>query len=204
VGLTRISLRAPQGQEWDAISRLVAEAIPHYLVSHLGTRFGSLYYRHLASHPGTCGLAAYDAAGSLAGFVLGTLDSCAARRLTTPVIARLLLAANVKLLSPAFLRWLARGVPSILRTGSPALEFPEAELILLVVSPTFRGQKLAPRLLTALEEFFRQRQHRAPYFILTEKTNLASNRFYEKVGARLVRTNHHHGREINEWHKSFA
>ena len=27
------------------------------------------------------------------------------------------------------------------------------------------------------------------------------NRFYEKIGARFIRTNLHHGREINEWHK---
>ncbi len=193
--MTRISLRAPQGRDWDAISRLVAEAIPHYLVSHLGSRFGSLYYRHLASHPGTCSLAAYDETGSLAGFVLGTLDSQTARRLTPSVLARLLLAANIRLLSPAFLRWLARGVPSILRARGRPLEFPEAELIILVVDPAFRGQELAPRLLKALEAFFLQREHRTPYFILTEKANLASNRFYEKMGACLVRTNYHHGRE---------
>jgi GNAT superfamily N-acetyltransferase len=199
--LAEISLKKPQGREWDTISRLVGDAIPHYLVSHLGQNFGSLYYQHLTAHPGTCSLAAYDRSDNIAGFVLGTLNSKAARRLTLPVLSRLLLAANVKLLSPTFLGWLIRGVPDMIRGWKRPLQYPDARLAILVVSPEFRGQGLSLQLLNTLEEFFCQHQLQSPYCILTEKANLVANRFYKKIGARFVKTYMHHGREINEWHK---
>jgi len=202
--LTTCTLRAPRDQEWDDIARLVAAAIPSYLVSQLGPRFGASYYRHLADNPKTFSIAAYDDAGKLGGIILGTLDRQAVRRLKLPVIARLLLAANIRLLQPAFLGWLTRGGLSKVQGRSNHRHFPHAELIIFAVSPDFQGQGLASRLLAALEDFFRDHQLQDPYLILTEKTNLAANRFYEKIGASYVHTYKHHGREINEWHKALV
>lgn len=193
-------LREPQASEWDDIARLVATSIPHYIVSQLGPRFGAIYYRHIAGHPASCSLAAYDEADNIAGVILGTLDRQAARRFTLPVAARLLLAANFRLLSPAFLCWLARGGLSLMGVKKTK-EDPRAELLILVLSPASRGEGLAPKLMDALEEFF-CRAKRRQYLILTEKSNTAANRFYEKIGACLAQTNQHHGREINEWHKA--
>ncbi len=114
----------------------------------------------------------------------------------------MLVAANLRLLSPAFLRWLFHGVSDVVRREAPPGEELTAELFILTVSPTSRGLGLAPQLVTALEGFFREHQLRAPYAILTEEANTDANRFYRKIGARFVRTKTHHGRKINEWHKS--
>lgn len=198
------TMRTPQAADWLGFAELVATAIPNYLVSQLGPRFGAVYYRHLAAHPDACCLAAYDETGTLAGCILGTLDRSATRRLTLPVIARLLLAANIRLLSPAFLGWLARGVGRTLQAKTIRRQFPAAELAIIAVAPEFRGEGLALQLIDEMETFFRERGLRKPYLILTEKENLGSNRFYEKIGAKLIRTYRHHGREINEWHKALA
>ena len=201
--MPQYSLRSPHASEWDAVARMIANAIPTYLVSQLGVRFSSLYYRHLTAHPGTCSLAAYDERGNLAGFVLGCADSQGAKQLRLPVVARLLLAANYRLVSPAFLSWLVRGVLNLMQPKDIVPQKPKAELVILVVAETFQGQGLAPLLIAELEDFFRRKKLKKIYFILTEKANKASNRFYEKIGAHFVLTRVHHGREINEWHKSF-
>ena len=201
--MSRFSFHSPRDREWEAIAGLVVDAIPNYVVSRMGPRFCTHYLKLLAAHPQTCSLAAYDEAGHFAGVVIGSLNSRRARRLTLPVIAKLLLAANVRLLSPAFLGWLARGTfeakPSEITGPSP-----EAELIILVISPDFRGEGLAPLLLDALEEFFRRHHLGDPYLILTETRNLASNKFYEKIGARFIRTTMHHRRRMNVWHKHLS
>jgi len=202
--LIRFTLHTPQTTAWNDFAELAAASIPNYLVSKLGHRFGTVYYRHLARHPGSCSFVAYDEDGTLAGCLLATLDRRAARKLSLPVIIRLLLAANIRLLSPAFINWLARGIYNKTQNRANHKKFPAAELFILAVAPAYQGEGLALRLVEAMEDFFRTKGLRKPYLILTEKENLPANRFYEKLGAEFIGTYRHHGRAINQWHKALA
>lgn len=194
----------PQGTDWDDFAALVRASLPNYLVSQLGTRFDAVFYRHMAGQPGAYSISAYDEAGNLAGCIFATLDRRVARRLTLPLIAKLIFAANFRLLSPAMFGWLVRGIRGAKQTKSSLKQFPEAELIIFVVAPAFRGEGLAPLLMGEMEAFFEARGLRKPYLILTEKENLTANRYYDKIGAEFIRTYQHHGREINIWHKCIA
>ncbi len=199
--MDRYTFRGPA--DWHGFATLVATSIPNYIVSQLGPRFGEIFYRHQAEHPDAFSMVAYDEAGELAGCILATLDRRATRKLTLPIIARLLLAANIRLLSPAFLRWLVRGFHNLTKRNM-SLNSPAAELIIFVVAPAFRGDGLAHRLFVELEAFFQAEGLREPYLILTEKENQLANRFYEKQNAKFIGTYRHHSREINTWHKSIV
>ena len=190
-----------QPDRWEELARFLARALPNPMVSVLGPSFGAKFYRALAARPDSWVLAAYDRRKALAGAVVGTLDrpralaeTMAGRRLS------LALAANVRLLAPRTIRWLWQG-----RGGSEAVrEGPSAELLAIAVREDARGTGLAQDLIRALEGFMRARGFRGTYAIRTEPDNVAANRFYEKIGARLARQYRYHRRLMNEWHKSVA
>ncbi len=196
------TLQVPK--EWHGFAAMVATALPNYLVSQLGPRFGEIFYKHLAGHSITFSLAAYDQEGELAGCILATLDRRATRKLTFPVIVKLLLAANIRLLSPAFFRWLVRGIFDLAQKKTILQQSPAAELIIFVVAPAFRGDGLAHRLFGEMETFFQENGVRESYLILTEKENRMANRFYAKKNCHLAGSYRHHSREMNAWHKSLA
>lgn len=197
-------LRSPAPGDWRRIAELLADAIPNALASHFGWRFGARYYRHLAESPGACSFAAFDANGTLAGVVIGTLDRQCSRQLPLELKLQLLVDAHYRALTPGFLRWLANSRRTAIRSKSAAGVRPQGELLVIAVDPRFRGQQLSSRLLERLETFFLENGLRQTYLVLTEKTNHAANRFYAQTGAILAGTNLYHGRQINEWHKTLG
>ena len=78
---------------------------------------------------------------------------------------------------------------------------PVAKLVAIAVCSKARGTGLSQKLVEEMEKFMTSKGLSEPYKILTEKANTRANKFYEKIGAAFVRTNLHHGREINEWYK---
>jgi ribosomal protein S18 acetylase RimI-like enzyme len=200
--LNRCILRSPTQEDWPPIAELFAKSLPNALVSSFGPGFGACYYRHIAEGPGSASFAAFDEAGALAGVVLGTLDR---KRVYHPPLflkLRFLAAAHIRLLSPAFLYWLANSRYTTKRVDAADNNQPQAELLMIAIDPRFRGQRLASRLLNQLEEFFRNNGLNTSYLIHTEKSNHAANTFYEQIGARFVGTNLYHNKQINEWHKT--
>jgi len=187
--------------EWTDVARLVGEAVPNAILSHLGSAFGARFYRAIAAQSYACAFAAHDGAGRLLGVIIGSQDqgrsyaeAVGSQRL------RLALAANVRLLAPATIRWVLRGLFG--KKGPARAEHrPEAELLVITVRPEARGTGLAEALVKALESFLRARGHRGPYVIRTEAANERANRFYARIGARLACEDTFHGRRINEWHK---
>ncbi len=190
--------------EWTEAARLVGEAVPNAILSHLGSGFGARFYRAMAAQPYACAFAAHDDAGRLLGVIVGTqdqgrsyADAVGSQRL------RLALAANVRLLAPATMGWILRGLFG--KKGPARTEpRPAAELLVIAVRLEARGTGLAEALVKALESFLRARGHRGPYVIRTEAANERANRFYARIGARLVREDTFHGRRINEWHKDLS
>lgn len=200
--MTRCILRSPKKEDWPHIAELLAKSLPNALASSFGPSFGTCYYRHIAEGPGAVCIAAFDEAEALAGVIIGTLNR---KRVSHPPLLlrlRFIAAAHIRLLSPAFVKWLANSRHTTKRADVVDNNQPQAELLMIAIDPRFRGQKLASQLLYQLEEFFRNNGLNTPYIIHTEKSNHAANTFYEQIGALFVGTNLYHNKQINEWHKT--
>lgn len=191
----------PGDNHWIDIAVLIASSIPNALISRLGKHFGALYYKNIARREYSCCYAAFDKTGRLAGVILGTLDRNEAKSLDFSLKIRLLLAANVRLFSPAVFRWFACGWRNRSATKRLMRDFPKAELIVVVVHEDFKGNRIGRTLITELESFFRNNKLDVPYLILTEKSNRVANVLYEKIGAQFIKTYPYHDKLMNEWHK---
>ena len=200
--MNRCILRSPTQEDWPPIAELFAKSLPNALASSFGPTFGACYYRHIAEGPGAASFAAFDKAETLAGVIIGTLDRKRVYNPPLPLKLRFLAAAHIRLLSPAFLHWLANSRHTTKRADAADHNQPQAELLMIAIDPRFRGQHLASRLLSRLEEFFRNNGLNTPYIIHTEKSNHAANTFYRQIGALFVGTNLYHNKQINEWHKT--
>jgi GNAT superfamily N-acetyltransferase len=196
--------KIPEKQHWREIARLIADSIPNSIISHLGVPFAALYYEHIAKSPLSCCYAAFDAADNLAGVSMATLDRTASKKLTFMLEVKLFFAANIKILSLKTIRWILDGFFNMDEQNRNEKCFPKAELVVLAIAPQYRGQHLSKRFLEIMENFFRENNVNNPYLILTEYTNLKANRLYGSIGAKFIKTNSHHGKKINQWHKSLV
>ena len=194
----------PGNNYWIDIAELIASSIPNAIVSNLGPRFGALYYENISKHPLSCSYAVFDKTGRLAGIILGTLDYNAASSLDFVLKIKLLLAANLRLFSPAVFRWILTGLRFRSVTKYQMKDFPKAQLKTLVVHEDFRGNRLANQLINELESFFKKNNFEKSYLILTEKSNRVANNLYEKSGAKFIKTYPCHDKIINAWHKSLS
>jgi ribosomal protein S18 acetylase RimI-like enzyme len=143
---------------------------------------------------------------NILGVIIGTINYTSARSIAfKEQLAKLILAANLRLLRWSVITWVAKGI--IAKIGSESnshIDTPHAELVAIAVCPEARGTGLSQELVEAMEKFMVSKRLSGPYTILTEKANARANRFYEKIGAKFVRTNLYHGREINQWHKKIT
>lgn len=194
----------PGNNHWIEIAELITSSIPNALVSKLGPRFGALYYENISKHQLSCSYAAFDKTGRLAGIILGTLDHNATSSLDFALKIKLLLAANLRLFSPAVFRWILSGLRFRSATKYQMKDFPKAQLKTIAVHEDFRGNRLANKLINELELFFKKNNLEKPYLILTEKSNRVANTLYEKIGAKSIKTYPYHDKLINEWHKSLS
>lgn len=193
-----------KNQQWREAANLIAEAIPNTVISKLGTKFNRIFYESIAENQYSCAYAAHGQSGKLLGIIIGTTDrphvySAAIKN----NLFRLILATNLRLLRPAVVGYLAKGILGKFghKNSQSTYSRPVAELLVIAVQPQARGSRIAAALLERMEEFMKMAHLEGPYVILTEKTNERANKFYEKIAARFVGTTLHHGREINEWHK---
>jgi len=192
--------------EWTEVADLVAGAVPNALISRLGNRFGATFYRKIVGQECSCGYVARDESDNILGVIIGTTDHPKARSIAFKrQLAKLLIAANIRLLSWPVISWLVKGMITKIRGKKQEhTDTPVAELIVITIHPKARGTGLAKELVKKMEKFMIAKGLRGPYTILTEKANTRANRFYEKIGATFVRTNLHHERNINEWHKEIT
>ena len=188
------------------VANLVAKAVPNAIISKLGNKFGAIFYSKVVEQEYSCGYVARDESDNILGVIIGTADHPKARSIAFKgQLAKLLLAANFRLLSWSVISWLVKGIVTKIRGKKQEhTDTPVAELIVITIHPKARGTGLAKELVKKMEKFMISKGLRGPYTILTEKANTRANRFYEKIGATFVRTNLHHERKINEWHKEIT
>ena len=193
-------------EEWPDIAALIAQAVPNALISKLGKAVGAAFYAKIVEQEYSCAYVAKDESGNIVGVIIGTTDHPKARSIAFKgQLAKLLLAANFRLLSWSAISWLVKGMITKFRGKKQEhTDTPVAELIVITIHPKSRGTGLAKELVKKMEKFMISKGLRGPYTILTEKANTRANRFYEKIGATFVRTNLHHERKINEWHKEIT
>lgn len=192
------------------IAGLIRSSIPNALVSHLGLKFGSVYYSAMVTRSASYGFVANDPEGNVVGVLIGSLNSVGLQReLLRSQIGRLLFAANVHLLKPAVVWWLIKGVWENLTAlritdagDSRSSDRPLAELLVVAVRPDYRGSGISAELVECFENALRAHASRPrDYCIHTEVSNLAANKFYSRLDAELALITEHHGREINQWRK---
>lgn len=193
-------------KEWQKVAYIIAKAIPNTIISKLGTRFGAAFYSKIAEQTFSCCYVAKDELNNIAGVVIGTTDYPKARMIAFKgQLAKLTMAANYRLFKWSVINWAIKGILAKDRSEKQDhAERPLAELVVIAVRTENRGMGLAQQLVKEMEKFMVSKGLNGPYTILTEKANARANRFYEKIGATLVRSNLHHGRGINEWHKKIA
>lgn len=192
--------------DWPEVINLISESIGNVVIVKLGKRFAELFYRSFSLQDYSCVYVARSNQGRIIGVIIGTLDH---RRAYLQAVnnqrLRLFLSANIHLLSIPFIAWLLNGI--MCRLKKKPHEKPcqlKARLVVIAVCGEFRGSGLANSLVTQMEKFLFEHGLREEYLILTEKNNSVANRFYEKIGAVFSTTYIHHGRTINEWHKSIT
>lgn len=199
----KYTIGQPESIEWCSIAELVAKAIPNAVVSKLGVSFGAAFYQKVAEQEYSCAYVARGSSGNIAGVIIGSIDCPKARSIAVKSqLLRLSIAASRRLIRPDVISWLIKSLIARFKDKNKAHESrPSAELIAIAVQPKARGSGLAAALVEKMEKFMVLKELAGPYLILTEKANTRANLFYEKIGAKLIRTNMHHGRAINEWHK---
>ena len=195
-----------RNSEWIEVAKLVAQAIPNALISKLGNRFGATFYSKVVEQEYSCGYVARDESDNILGVIIGTINYPNARSIAfKEQLAKLIITANLRLLRWSVIRWVIDGVfTKVKYKKEEHANRPIAELVAIAVCPKARGTGLAQELVEKMERFMVSKGLSEPYVICTEKANARANRFYEKIGAKFVRTNLYHGREINEWHKKIT
>lgn len=190
-------------KDWNQIADFIAQGVPNAIIVRLGRSFAAKFYKKVSSQDFSCAYAAYDISGNILGVIIGTLDHCRAYSIAIRTqLIKLIFTANFRLFSWSVISWFIKGVLGKFKSEAHTVKsLPNARLIVIYVSPEVRGRGLAASLVEKMEKFMLSKNLTEPYCILTEKSNLLANRFYKKIGARFVRVNIHHGREINEWHK---
>lgn len=201
--INQCRIESVKDRDWDQIANSIAQTVPNVIIVKLGRSFAAKFYKKVSSQEFSCTYVARDNSGNVAGVIIGSLDYSQAYSIAVKTQwLKLLFAANIRLLSWSFISWIIKGVLARLTNENQASEHrPNARLIVVTVCPEARGTGLAKELVKKMEKFMISKGLRGPYTILTEKANTRANKFYEKTGATLIRTNVHHGREINEWHK---
>lgn len=192
--------------QWYRGSEIIAQAIPNALISKLGNRFGAAFYRKLVEQECSCGYVARNKSGHILGIIIGTTDYPKARSIALKEQwSKLLICANFSLLRWAVVSWVIKGILVKVRgKEQDHMNRPPAELVAIAIRPEIRGTGLAQKLVEEMEKFMLSKGACKQYVILTEEVNTRANRFYRKMGAELIRTNLHHARRINEWHKQIT
>lgn len=193
-------------KEWLYIAGLIAEGVPNSIISKVGNRFGAAFYSKLVEQKYSCGYVARDASDNIVGVIIGTTDYPKARSIAFKgQLVELIIGANFRLLSWSVISWVIKEIiAKISSEKDDRINTATAELVAIAVCPEAKGAGLARKLVEEMEKFMISKGLSGPYIIRTEKANTRANKFYEKIGATFVKTNLHHGKDINEWHKEIT
>lgn len=189
------------------IARLHVQEIHHGLLPLLGLPFVARMYYEMSRAPRTGVWAALED-GEVLGFIAGCADVGRTHRAMLlrrgPVFALLALRA---LLRPTVLRRLPAMLLYPLRVGAvgeaePTV--PHAELLAIAVDRRSHRRGLGHRLVEVFEQALREWDVRGSYQVLTNVEEVASNRFYRKLGLEPHGTVRHHDLLLQRYTKQLT
>jgi ribosomal protein S18 acetylase RimI-like enzyme len=195
LGAERFRIRASTVADAPALAALHREGLPEAFLSDLGPAFLQVLYRALATDPEAVAIVA-EQDGAVVGFVTGVPS---VRRF----YRRFFLRHAVPAAAAAAPRVLRSGVLSRMRETASYPKglsgLPEAELLSIAVVGAARRSHVATDLVTRLfADLAGRGAHEVK--VVVSAGNLAANRFYERVGFRLVgSTEVHEGDVSNVW-----
>ncbi len=176
------------------VARMHVGTIHHGLLPQMGLDFLTRVYRAVADSRHGFVIAAL-ADETVVGFVAG---STSMHRMYANVLwregPRLLAAAGVQVLRKALWKRIWDVLSYPLRpkaTGGPSAK-GGAELLAIAVHQDARRNGLGARLLRAFEDEIRKRNGGTVYTVATNVAEVASNRFYVKMGLRPTGRMTHH------------
>lgn len=187
-------IRPMRPDEAAVVARHHRVGIPTAFLSHLGNRFLTHLYRAITRSPGGFVFVAADTDDQVAGFISGATNVRLLYRWV--LIHRGWLLAVLAL--PKAVRWstLRRVFESLRYPSRIDAEYPDAELLSIVVAPHARGTTAAAALLNTLLGEFRRRE--CPLIRVIVGADLGrANAYYVKHGFRLGGTVSTHGSPSN-------
>lgn len=177
-----------------AVAGYHQEGIPTGVLADLGPGVLTKLYRALAEDEGSFVFVGVDESDRVLGFVAGVEDVGAMYR---RVLRRRALSFALSSLRALFSLRLARRVLNTLRYPAKVEgEFPEPELLSIVVDPITRGSGLAADLLAALLSEFHRRGI-AIIKVMVRADFERANAYYRKHGFVLAGRIERHGNDAN-------
>lgn len=180
------TLREARPNDADAMAHIMRIAIPWGRFKELGHAFSVLVQRHMVtSDHSICVVAEID--GKVVGYLTGTFDQRAFHR---QFVRRHGVGAALRIVPrlwrPSLWRVLWRGLTYFPETANH--DDPPSELISFVMLPECAGRGIGLALFEAVRRVYRERGVPLVKIGTVEATNDVANRFYEKLGCQLVRT----------------
>ena len=188
--LLRCTVRLMRPDDALTIARYHKEAIPTAFLSRLGVRFLTHLYLAIACSAKAFVFVAVDPSDRVIGFVSGATEVKGLYR--SVLLRRGWLYALI--LIPHVLRWstVRRILETLFYPARVSREYPEPELLSIVVEPQAQGSGAATALLEAVKEEFRRRN--CPVFRVLVGADLERpNAYYRKHGFKLIDRIDSHG-----------
>ena len=192
-------IRRMEGKNISRVVEIHLASFPRFFLTSLGARFLYIYYNKVCNAPEGIAFVYVDAAGSPAGFVVGTSDPRGfySRLLRQDWLRFSLAALEAMVRKPSIVPRIARGFlhPSRNPAGQDV-----AGLYSLGVFPSLQGTGAGGKLVSAFLEEARCRGCRRVFLTTDREENDAVNTFYRKMGFRVERRfETPEGRAMNEY-----
>ena len=164
------------------VAQLHAENINQGFLSSLGPRFLTLLYQAIDESSSSTLILAREK-DQIMGFVSGALGMGPVYRQLLRHWPRLLLALAPSLLIPSRLWRIIEILRYSQRSHDHGPKLPKAELLSIVVDPTFRGRHHADHLYRQLADFFASRGE-LQFKVIVGADLAPAHRFYQRMGAQ--------------------
>jgi len=179
-------------------TRVVADlhksTIPGFL-STLGSPFLTILYEKMAKDPNSFVLLA-KSEGRIEGFVSGSVNVRKFyKRFLINSFFQVFITLIPQFLNPSVWKKIVETLRYPLKNG----DLPQAELLSIAISKKARGKGVAVRLFDSFKEEMERRRVKQ-FKVTVGSENLIANRFYKKVGFKLIAQREvHAGEKSNVW-----
>jgi ribosomal protein S18 acetylase RimI-like enzyme len=190
--------------DFKAIASLHKHSIPKGFLSSLGERFLSRLYYGISRHPQSCVLVERESKGKVVGFISGSISiSKCYKHVIMHNFASLGVPIFFKLFSFSVIKKIKETLVYA-RAGKVESDKIDAELLSMAVSSKARGMGIGKKLISSLEDFFKENKFTGVYKVVTSAEDERSNGFYKSAGFKFYRKFMHHENLMHEYRKNVS